>query len=162
MTQFSHFDSGRKLFGNALGFEDIFAAMNSNRMDVHVEAARLQQEIRRKLGLEEANLIFEFKHTDGNVKLNLITINPRHEQSFLFHSTLGVDEIDSLNKMLDYVTTFRQSESSYTIQWAAKNEKELQTSYFRARNIMEALDKLYYGRDMHSITVYSVVLNPIS
>jgi len=26
----------------------------------------------------------------------------------------------------------------------------------------EALDKLYFGRDMNTITVFSVVLNPVS
>lgn len=136
--------------------------MNYSREDVHVASARLQHEIRSLLGLPEDLLIFEFKESGGQTKLNLITINPRHEQSFLLHATKGVDELDALEKMFQYVKTERKNESSYTIQWAKRGEEELQTSYFRAHNIMEALDKLYFGRDMHSITVYSVVLNPIS
>jgi uncharacterized membrane protein len=64
--------------------------------------------------------------------------------------------------MLWYVQDYKEKENSYTIQWVAKGETELNTSYFRAGNIMDALQKLYYGRDMNTITVFSVVLNPIS
>jgi hypothetical protein len=80
----------------------------------------------------------------------------------LFHSTEGVDKLDALNAMLDYVRTYKERTSSYTIQWSARGDNSLQTSYFRARNIMEALDKLFYDRDPNSITVFSVMLNPIT
>ncbi|MDX1627234.1 MAG: hypothetical protein R3345_00970 [Fulvivirga sp.] len=130
--------------------------------DVHVEAARLQKEIKSHLGLRSNSLMFEYSNIDGKVKLDLITINPRHNQSFLFHSVRGSDKLDVLNKMLDYVETHKEKESSYTIQWIAKGEKELHTSYFSASNIYDALDKLYYGRDMNTITVFSVVLNPVA
>ena len=107
-------------------------------------------------------LVFEFTSTEGKVKLDLITVNPRHNQSFLFKSITGFDKTDVLNKMLDYVKTHKEKESSYTIQWTTKGMGELQTSYFRAKNIYDALDKLYYGRDMNNLTVFSVVLNPIA
>jgi hypothetical protein len=96
------------------------------------------------------------------VKLDLITINPRHSQSFLFHSEKAADKVDALRKMLDYVKNYKEKENSYTIQWVARGEHELHTSYFRAGNILEALEKLYYGRDRNTITVFSVVLNPVS
>jgi hypothetical protein len=64
--------------------------------------------------------------------------------------------------MLDYVKSYREKENSYTIQWIAKQDKELHTSYFRAKNMYDALDKLYYGREINAITVFSVVLNPVS
>jgi hypothetical protein len=129
--------------------------------DIHVESARIQQEIEQYLGVE-GNLVFDFVNQDGKVKLNLITINQRHNQSFLFHSELGVDRVDALGKMLDYVRHYKDRESSYTIQWVPTGSRELQTSYFRARNVYEALDKLYYGREINSITVFSVVLNPVA
>lgn len=130
--------------------------------DTHVEAARVQQQIKDYLGLRTADLIFENSIIDGKVKLDLITINPRHNQSFLFHSERGADKVDALRKMLDYVKNYKEKENSYTIQWVAKSEQELHTSYFRAGNILESLEKLYYGRDRNTITVFSVVLNPIS
>ena len=92
----------------------------------------------------------------------IITINPRHNQAFLFHSETGSDKVEALKKMLTYVQSYKEKESSYTIQWVVKGDTELHTSYFRAGNILDVLQKLYYGRDMNTITVFSVVLNPIS
>ncbi len=130
--------------------------------DGHVEAARIQQQIKDYLGLRTSDLIFEYGIMDGKTKLDLITINPRHNQSFLFHSEIGFDKVDALRKMLDYVQTSKEKENSYTIQWVAQGEHELHTSYFRSSNILDALEKLYYGRDRNTITVFSVVLNPVS
>jgi hypothetical protein len=130
--------------------------------EMHVEAARIQQEVKNYLGLRTSDLVFEYSTVEGKVKLDLITLNPRHNQAFLFHSETGTDKLDALRKMLDYVQNYKEKENSYTIQWVAKSDKELHTSYFRAGNIMDALQKLYYGRDMNTITVFSVVLNPIS
>jgi hypothetical protein len=130
--------------------------------DMHVEAARVQQEIKNHLGLRTSDMVFEYTTIDGKVKLDLITINPRHNQAFLFHSETGADKVEALKKMLNYVQSSKEKENSYTIQWVAKGEKELNTSYFRASNVQDALQKLYYGRDMNTITVFSVVLNPVS
>jgi hypothetical protein len=130
--------------------------------DIHVESARVQQQIKDYLGLRTSDLVFEFSNVDGKAKLDLITINPRHNQSFLFHSETGSDKVDALRKMLDYVKNYKEKENSYTIQWVTKSDSELHTSYFRAGNILEALEKLYYGRDRNTITVFSVVLNPVA
>ncbi|RYD86746.1 MAG: hypothetical protein EOP50_21930 [Sphingobacteriales bacterium] len=81
-------------------------------------------------------------------------------QGFLEMS--GYDRLDALRQMLEYAKEYRDKESSFTIQWMARGERELQTSYFRASNVYNALDKLYYGRDVNTITVFSVVLNPIA
>ena len=137
-------------------------AMIETSSEMHVEAARIQQEVKNYLGLRTSDLVFEYSSQDGKIKLDLITINPRHNQAFLFHSETGTDKLDALRKILDYVQNYKEKENSYTIQWVAKNDKELHTSYFKASNIMDALQKLYYGRDMNTITVFSVVLNPIS
>ena len=130
--------------------------------DIHVEAARIQQEIKDYLGLRTSDLVFEYSAIEGKVKLDLITVNPRHSQAFLFHSETGAEKVDALKKMLAYVQKYKEKENSYTIQWVAKGDTELHTSYFRAGNILDALQKLYYGRDMNTITVFSVVLNPVS
>jgi hypothetical protein len=130
--------------------------------DVHVEAARVQQQIKDYFGVKASELVFEFSLLEGKIKLDLITINPRHNQSFLFHSETGADKVDALKKMWNYVQSYKEKENSYTIQWTTKSNSELHTSYFRAGNILEALEKLYYGRDRNTITVFSVVLNPIS
>lgn len=130
--------------------------------EMHVEAARIQQQIKDYLGLRTSDIVFEYSTTDGKVRLDLITINPRHNQAFLFHSEHGFDKIDVLKRMYAYVQNYKEKENSYTIQWVVKGDTELHTSYFRAGNVMDALQKLYYGRDMNTITVFSVVMNPIS
>lgn len=130
--------------------------------DRNLEIARLQKEIGGYIGMGQDSLMFNFEEGDKRTKLYLITLNPRHNQSFLFQATEGVDKMDALNAMLDYVRTYKERTSSYTIQWGARGDSGLQTSYFRAKNIMEALDKLFYDRDPNSITVFSVMLNPIT
>jgi predicted ATP-grasp superfamily ATP-dependent carboligase len=130
--------------------------------DVILEANRVQDQIIEYLGLRSSDLKFEFSMIDGKTKLDLITINPRHNQSFLFHSATGTDKVDALKKMWKYVQNYKEKENSYTIQWTTKSDSELHTSYFRASNILDVLEKLYYGRDRNTITVFSVVLNPIS
>jgi len=70
--------------------------------------------------------------------------------------------VDALKNMLEYVKNYKEEESSFTIQWTLKGENALHTSYFRAKNILGSLEKLYYDRDPNSITVFSVMMNPIS
>ena len=130
--------------------------------DIHVESVKLQKKIESHLGIKGSELSFEFLNVEGKIKLDLITINPRHNQSFLFHSELGIDKLDALRRMLEYVKSYKDKYSSYTIQWIAKGDNELHTSYFTASNMYDALDKLYYGRDINTITVFSVVLNPVA
>ena len=129
--------------------------------DRNLEIARLQKEIGDHIGVGPDGLIFSYEE-GKTTKLFLITLNPRHNQSFLFHATEGSDKLDALRTMLDYVRTYKERTSSYTIQWSARGEGGLQTSYFRAKNVLEALDKLFYDRDPNAITVFSVMLNPIT
>lgn len=130
--------------------------------DRNLEIARLQKEIGDYIGMGKDSLVFNFDTKGKRTELHLITVNPRHNQSFLFHATSGSDKVDALREMLDYVKTYKERTSSYTIQWSARGETGLQTSYFRAKNVLEALDKLFYDRDPNSITVFSVMLNPIT
>jgi hypothetical protein len=130
--------------------------------DSNVEIARLQSEIATYLGLSQDHLIFSFKQKDNVIRLDLITINPKHDQSFLFNTTKAVDKIEALKKMMDYVKVHYKTEETYTIQWVKIGEDSLHTSYFRAKNIYDVLDKFYYERDLNSYRIYSVALNPIS
>ena len=136
--------------------------ITGNGNDIHVESVRLQKKIESHLSIKGSELSFEFVSNEGKTKLDLITINPRHNQSFLFHSEWGIDKLDALRKMLEYVKSYKDKYNSYTIQWIAKGETELHTSYFTASNMYDALDKLYYGRDINTITIFSVVLNPVA
>lgn len=131
-------------------------------VDKNIEMANLQSEIGKYIGLGQNSLIFNFEEHTRHVVLRLITVNPQHNQSFLFHTTDGVTKVDALKSMLEYVKSYKDEESSFTIQWTLKGESILHTSYFRAKNILGALDKLYFDRDPNGITVFSVMMNPIS
>ena len=74
----------------------------SNSADFHVACARVQQQIEAHLGMQ-GNLIYDFANEGSNTKLNLITVNARHNQSFLFHTVVGVDKLDALEKMAEEV-----------------------------------------------------------
>ena len=130
--------------------------------DLNVELARLQKDIASRLGLDSDNLIFNYKQKNETVRLDLVTVNPKHDQSFFFHNTTGTDKIDALKKMLDYIDQHYHNESSMTIQWIKIGDNKLHTSYFRAQNMYEAMDKFYYGRDMSQYKIFSIVLNPVS
>lgn len=128
----------------------------------NLEISKIQKEIEKYLSLGSTSIIFDYQTSGNGIRLDVITVNPRHNQSFLFHSVEGFNKIDALNSMLEYVRDFRDKKNSYTIQWSVKGENELHTSYFRAKDIPEAIDKLHYGRDPNGITIFSVVLNPLS
>ena len=103
--------------------------MKSTKMQ-HVEIARLQDQIQKHLGLDSNSLVFDFKTAENIVILDLITINPRHEQSFLFCSFKGTDKLDALKKVYEYVLNYKQTEDSYTIQWTIIGKNELHLALF--------------------------------
>lgn len=130
--------------------------------DANVEIAQLQKQIEEHIGPEPHSIVFNYQDNNGKMVLDIITVNARHNQSFLFHSVEGYDKIDALKKMYAYVQNYKDAENSYTIQWTLKGEGDLHTSYFRANNIISAIDKLHFDRDPNSITIFSVVLNPVA
>lgn len=67
-------------------------------MDNHVRIAELQQYIKDGIGIDKNNILFEFEDKDGQTKLEVITINPNHKQSFLYHTEEGKDKIEALEK----------------------------------------------------------------
>jgi len=136
--------------------------MNSDGTNEHFQIATHQNQIKEHLGLSEDEMVFEFDSIDGGWRLNLITINSAHSQSFLFHSTRGMDKVGALGEMLKYVLSYREKENSYTIQWAIRGTSFLETSYFRGKDISQILDKFYYGRDRNTIQIYAISLNPIT
>ena len=121
---------------------------------------RIENEIRGYFGNHQINFIEE--KLEGIVEIALVTTSAHHGKKFLFHKTRGAYRQQAIESLLDYIREHKAKECVYTVQWRAMNETELHTSYFSAPNIQAALDKFFFGRDLHSITVFSVSLNPIS
>ena len=127
-----------------------------------VRIAELQRDIEEYISLGSNSILYDFKEENGKTTLHAITVNPRHNQSFLFHTSIGLDRVDALEQLHAYVKEYREKESSFTIQWSIIGDDRLQTSYFSAKNIIGALDKLYFDRDPNAVTVFNVSLNPIT
>ena len=121
---------------------------------------RVENELRGYFGTHQIEFIEE--RLEGVMEVALVTTSSHHGQKFLFHKARGAFRQQALESLLDYIREHKAKECTYTIQWRALNETDLHTSYFSAPNIQAALDKFFFGRDLHSITVFSVSLNPIS
>ena len=121
---------------------------------------RVENEIRGYFGTHQVEFIEE--KLDGVIAVALVTTSAHHGQKFLFHKCRGAYRQQALEALLDYIREHKAKECVFTIQWRAIKESDLHTSYFSAPNIQSALDKFFFGRDLHSITVFSVSLNPIS
>lgn len=130
--------------------------------ELSAELEKKYAQIAELMGISRDNLLFEYREEEGKTILNLITVNPRHKQSFLFNTTQGFGEMDALHKMLDHVKNHKKGKDTYTIQWSLSDEPELHTSYFRGKNIYEVLDKFYFGKDISSTVIFTISLNPIS
>lgn len=130
--------------------------------DINGEIQALQSDIALYLRVDIDNLVFSFKQKDDVIRLDLITINPNHDQSFLFHTTKAEDKLGALKKMVDYIRNQYNNDDTFTLQWMKIGESTLHTSYFRAKNIYEVLDKFFFERDLNSYRIYGITLNPIS
>jgi hypothetical protein len=123
---------------------------------------QIQNKIAESLSINIDQLLFEYHEMPDYVDLDLFTINEVHKQQFFFHSSEGRDKIEALELMLKYADNKLYIEDSFTIQWKIKGTTEVHQSHFRAINMMDALDKFYFGRSVSSIMIYSIVLNPIA
>lgn len=130
--------------------------------DSHITVARLQAEIAQQLSVSAEQLLFDFHPGMDGVRLDLITINPRHDQSFLYHSVQAADKAAALQMMDDYISRNHRHKRSFTVQWSKSGEEMLQTSYFRARDMHEVLDKFSHNKDLSDYTIFSITMNPIA
>lgn len=131
-------------------------------IDLNVQIAKLQSEICDLLGLDKEDVLFNFGIENEKTLLEVITINPVHNQSFLLHKEVGKDKVDALKKIKNYTQRHNNSESSYTIQWVKVGESELHTSYFRAHNVYGVLEKFYHDSEVSEFKIFSITLNPIT
>jgi len=130
--------------------------------NVKDRVSQIENKIASTLSIGSHQLIFEYHEMPDYVDLDLFTVNEVHKQQFFFHSTEGRDKIEALELMLKYASNKLFIEDSFTIQWKIKGDTEIHQSHFRAINMMDALDKFYFGRSISSIVIYSIVLNPIA
>ena len=130
--------------------------------ELNSELEKIYIQIAGMLGLSRELLTFHYTTENGKTTLQLATMNPRHQQIFLFHTSTGFGEMDALNKMQEFVQENKSTKSTYTIQWSMENNNELYTSYFTGKNIYEVLDKFYFGKAITGTIIFNISLNPLS
>ena len=129
--------------------------------DDTLKTINAEKEIQQYLGQDSSHIVnFKYEFRDGKMHVYVETINPKYNQMFLFHSEVGIDKQDALQKMLDYVKNARDKEDSFTFQWCPTGERGVRTSYFSGTSIEEALAKFRYGRDRNKTTIFLISLNP--
>ncbi len=123
----------------------------------------LKEEIAKTLDINPDLLIYEErKNKEGMDILDLTTISPnKHRTKFLFHSVTAASSEEALKNMFEYVTKHMKDQDTYQIRWHNPETKEVEVSWFRASNIMEALNKFYHkGKEVGEYKIYEVSLRP--
>jgi hypothetical protein len=124
---------------------------------------QLKEQIAEILDMKPDLLLYELNEKSAReFVLNLTTISPnRHHTKFLFHSSVGSSPQEALMKMYEYVTTHMKNQDTFQIRWHNPKTKEVEISWFRASNIIEALDKFFYdGKEVGDYKIYEVTLQP--
>ena len=124
---------------------------------------QLKDQIANILDMKPELLGYELREKGAHeFVLDLTTISPnRHHTRFLFHSSPGSSPQDALLKMYEYVTTHMKNQDTFQIRWHNPKTKEVEVSWFRASNIIEALDKFFYdGKEVGDYKIYEVTLQP--
>jgi hypothetical protein len=113
-------------------------------MDVFTESLKLEFEI-SQLILKDNGCYTHFEKTA--YKLNIVTYNPKHNTYFLLCSIPIRDSISSMQEeyyytlkdAFDYLDKNIKSDesSSYTVTWKDHSVKDIQTSFFWAKNILK-------------------------
>lgn len=119
----------------------------------------------------DSNCSAHFEYIEKNfkqLKMNLITYNPKHKTHFLLFSIMGesIKKLELVTQMYEHVytlkTTLAEKNSpyvSYTIEWYCDKTKKRETSCFYGENIEQVLIKFNYNHDK-PLTIYSMNLNP--
>ena len=126
-------------------------------------AQELKVEIAKSLDMNPDLLIYEErKNKGGESVLDLVTISPnRHQTKFLFHSTTAETPEAALQDMFAYVIKHMKEQDTFQIRWHNPKTKEVEVSWFRASNIIEALNKFYHkGKEVGEYKIYEVSLRP--
>ena len=123
----------------------------------------MKSQIARILDMKPELLIYEqSKSRNGREQLDLVTISPNaHQTKFLFHRSEADTAEAAFKQMFDYVSTHMKEQDTFQIRWHNPKTKQIEVSWFRASNILEALDKFYHhGKEVGEYKIYEVSLRP--
>lgn len=98
-------------------------------------------------------------------EVSAFTTNNTTKETFLLKSVIGDTHVECLQKILDFLETESQKMSTFTVNWAKKENGQLgayNTSYFTCHDIVEVTNKFFLGKSVRDYVIYNVKLNPIA
>jgi hypothetical protein len=135
--------------------------MERKKKDTNPE--EMKKRIADTLEMDPSLLIYEgYSDRSGRYILDLTTISPnKHKTKFLFHSVSASGEQEALEEMYDYITEHMKEQDTFQVRWHNPATRQVEVSWFRASNIIEALDKFFHdGKEIGEYKIYEVSLRP--
>ncbi len=137
------------------------AQMVDNRTIIDLES-RIEKIIDED-NLPSCTVHFKYEPSiENTVELSIITHNPVHKTDFLLYKSWGLTEQLALESAYRYLSTHRNEEQVFTVQWKRKGNTTTNTSYFSGHDMSEVLDKFYHGKNKREFIIFYIKLNPIS
>tara|TARA_B100000674_G_scaffold496814_2_gene528250 strand:+ start:2032 stop:2460 length:429 start_codon:yes stop_codon:yes gene_type:complete len=103
-----------------------------------------------------------------DLRLELITYNPKYSVHFLLHSIehhvtksllVDSDYTNILEQMYQYIRCPKKRRCNYLVKWAHKSDNSLlNCSHFQGNHIREIVDKIYYGKGADTIIIDTIEL----
>ena len=120
---------------------------------------KISEKIRKGSGCQA---YFEYVETSqGRVQIIARTFNPKTEEIFVLTTVTGDTDEICLALIDKYIDTVKESESTYTVEWARKGDNAAKHySYFAANDIAEVCTKFFSDKKKQEYIVYEIKMNP--
>lgn len=98
-------------------------------------------------------------------QVTAFTINNKTKEKFLLKIVVADNNIEAIQKILEYVEKSITSTSSFTVRWCKKENGQLgdsNLSYFYCHDALEVVKKFFEGKSVNDYVIYEIKLNPIA
>jgi len=133
---------------------------------------RLEHEIVATIGADNGCTVhFEYGQCDSTTPKNpgglmnvdyvasAITINPITNEPFLLKTEQGDTKEKALKAILEYVKK-QKGLNSFTVIWMKKGDSKSNTSYFYCHDILDVVEKFFFGKNRIDYVIHEIKLNP--
>jgi len=97
-----------------------------------------------------------------DITVSAITVNPKSEETFLLRKETASTKEKALKKLLDYVKS-QKGLNSFTVIWMKRGDViNRNTSYFYCHDVLDVVEKFFYGKNSVDYIVFEIKLNPIA
>jgi hypothetical protein len=94
--------------------------------------------------------------------ITVMTYNPKTGETFLLKEVCAKSDIEGLEEVLKYTKSHKKDYDTFSVVWVKRGEGKTQTSYFYCVDLLEAIEKFYYGKNREEYVVYKTEMSPKS